>query len=166
MKRSATERAAVVAGASSNPMTREDVTALIYSIKVQKGVKWADVAKTVGESKEWVTAACLGQMTLTREQAEKVGKIFGLPPEAVKLLQAVPYKGSLPAAVPTDPLIYRWYEIVNVYGTTIKELIHEEFGDGIMSAIDFKIDITRESDPKGDRVKVLLSGKFLPYKPY
>ena len=78
----------------------------------------------------------------------------------------VPYKGSLPTAVPTDPLIYRWYEIVNVYGTTIKELIHEEFGDGIMSAIDFKMDIVREADPKGDRVVVTLNGKFLPYKVY
>ncbi|WP_171165656.1 cyanase [Usitatibacter palustris] len=147
-------------------MTREDVTDLIYSVKVEKGIKWADVAKKVGQSKEWVTAACLGQMTLTKEQAEKVGKIFGLPPMAVKLLQVVPYKGSLPTAVPTDPLIYRWYEIVNVYGTTIKELIHEEFGDGIMSAIDFKMDIVREPDPKGDRVLVTLNGKFLPYKTY
>jgi cyanate lyase len=124
------------------------------------------VARQVGESKEWVTAACLGQMTLTKEQAAKVGKIFGLAPAAVKLLQVAPYKGTLPSAVPTDPLIYRWYEIVNVYGTTIKELIHEEFGDGIMSAIDFKMDITREADPKGDRVNVVLSGKFLPYRTY
>ena len=166
MKSSMKETAAVAAVAGMKPMTREDVTDLIYSIKVQKGIKWTDVAKKVGESKEWVTAACLGQMTLTREQAEKVGKIFGIPAEAVKLLQAVPYKGSLPTAVPADPLIYRWYEIVNVYGTTIKELIHEEFGDGIMSAIDFKMDITREPDPKGDRVHVTMSGKFLPYKTY
>ena len=166
MKSSMKETAAVAAVANVKPMTREDVTDLIYSAKVQKGIKWADVAKKVGESKEWVTAACLGQMTLTKEQAEKVGKIFGLPPQAVKLLQVVPYKGSLPTAVPTDPLIYRWYEIVNVYGTTIKELIHEEFGDGIMSAIDFSMDITREPDPKGDRVHVVLSGKFLPYKTY
>ena len=166
MKRSEAETAAVAAIATPKPMTREDVTDLIYSAKVQKGIKWADVAKKVGESKEWVTAACLGQMTLTKDQAEKVGKIFGLPAQAVKLLQVVPYKGSLPTAVPTDPLIYRWYEIVNVYGTTIKELIHEEFGDGIMSAIDFKMDITREADPKGDRVNVVLSGKFLPYKTY
>ena len=150
----------------AKPMTREDVTDLIYSLKVQKGIKWADVAKNVGQSKEWVTAACLGQMTLTREQAAKVGKVFGLPAEAVKLLQVVPYKGSLPTAIPTDPLIYRLYEIVNVYGTTIKELIHEEFGDGIMSAIDFKMDIVREADPKGDRVLMTLNGKFLPYKTY
>ncbi len=152
--------------AVAKPMTREDVTDLIYSAKVQKGIKWADVAKKLKLSKEWTTAACMGQMTLTKAQAETVGKIFGLPKEAVTLLQVVPYKGSLPTAVPTDPLIYRWYEIVNVYGTTIKELIHEEFGDGIMSAIDFSMDIVRQPDPKGDRVNVVLSGKFLPYKTY
>jgi cyanate lyase len=166
MKRSETESSAVADVAFRKPMTREDVSNLIYSVKVQKGIRWADVAKKVGESKEWVTAACLGQMTLTREQAEKVGKIFGLPLEAVKLLQVVPYKGSLPTAIPTDPLIYRLYEIFNVYGTTIKALIHEEFGDGIMSAIDFKMDIVREPDPKGDRVLMTLNGKFLPYKTY
>jgi len=148
------------------PMTREDVTDLIYSAKVQKGIKWSEVAKKLKLSKEWTTAACLGQMTLTATQAETIGKIFGLPGEAVKLLQVVPYKRSLPTSVPTDPLIYRWYEIVNVYGTTIKELIHEEFGDGIMSAIDFSMDIVREPDPKGDRVNVTLSGKFIPYKTY
>ena len=142
------------------------MTEKIVATKVAKGLKWADVAVKVGQSKEWVTAACLGQMTLTKEQAEKVGKIFGLPAPAVKLLQVVPYKGSLPTAIPTDPLIYRWYEIVNVYGTTIKELIHEEFGDGIMSAIDFSMDIQREPHEKGDRVHVELSGKFLPYKTY
>ena len=151
---------------ATKPMTREDVTDLIYSAKVQKGIKWADVAKKLKLSKEWTTAACLGQMTLTKAQATIVGSIFGLPKEAVALLQVTPYKGSLRSPVPTDPLIYRWYEIVNIYGTTIKELIHEEFGDGIMSAIDFSMDIVREPDPKGDRVNVVLSGKFLPYKTY
>ncbi len=105
-------------------------------------------------------------MQMTKKQAETVGRIFDLPQEAVLILQTVPYKGSLPTAVPTDPLIYRWYEIVNVYGTTIKELIHEEFGDGIMSAIDFSMDIRREANEKGDRVHVEMSGKFLPYKTY
>jgi cyanate lyase len=105
-------------------------------------------------------------MTFTAEQATVVGHLFDLPPMAVKLLQVVPYKGSLPSQVPTDPLIYRLYELVSVYGTTIKSLIHEEFGDGIMSAIDFSMDITREPDPKGDRVHMVLSGKFLPYKTY
>jgi len=108
----------------------------------------------------------LGQMTLNREQAGVARELFDLSDEETAWLQIVPYKGSLPTAVPTDPLIYRWYEIVSVYGSTIKELIHEEFGDGIMSAIDFSMDIQREPDPKGDRVQVVLSGKFLPYKSY
>ena len=147
-------------------MDRNDVTRKIVETTVRKGIKWADVAKAVGESKEWVTAGCLGQMPFTKAQADTVGDIFGLSEDEVAWLQVVPYKGSLPTSVPTDPLIYRWYEIVNVYGMTIKELIHEEFGDGIMSAIDFSMDITREPDPKGDRVHVVLSGKFLPYKTY
>jgi cyanate lyase len=147
-------------------MNRNDITEKIITAKVAKGIKWEHVAKKVGLSKEWVTAACLGQMTLDEQQAKIVGKIFGLNAQEQKWLQVVPYKGSLPTAVPTDPLIYRWYEIVNVYGGTIKELIHEEFGDGIMSAIDFSMDIVRQSDPKGDRVNVVLSGKFLPYKQY
>jgi len=145
---------------------RDDVTQLILCEKVKKGIKWSDVASAVGHSKEWTTAACLGQMTFDKKQAEIVGESFGLPDEAVAWLQIVPYKGSLPTAVPADPLIYRWYEIVNVYGSTIKELIHEEFGDGIMSAIDFSMDIQRQEDPNGDRVNVVLSGKFLPYKTY
>ena len=147
-------------------MNRLEVTEKIISTKVAKGIQWVDVAKKVGLSKEWVTAACLGQMTLDAAQAKIVGKIFGLTTEEQKWLQVVPYKGSLPTPVPTDPLIYRWYEIVSVYGTTIKELIHEEFGDGIMSAIDFSMDIQREANPNGDRVNVVLSGKFLPYKQY
>ena len=147
-------------------MNRNDVTEKIITVKVKKSIKWADVATKVGESKEWVTAACLGQMTLNAEQAKVLGKIFSLDAEEQKWLQVVPYKGSLPTPVPTDPLIYRWYEIVSVYGTTIKELIHEEFGDGIMSAIDFSMDIKREPNDKGDRVNVVLSGKFLPYKTY
>ena len=147
-------------------MNRNDVTEKIIATKVSKGIQWADVAKKVGQSKEWATALCLGQMTATPAQAKVLGKVFGLSAEEQKWLQVVPYKGSLPTQVPTDPLIYRWYEIVNVYGTTIKELIHEEFGDGIMSAIDFSMDIVREPDPKGDRVNVVLSGKFLPYKQY
>ncbi len=145
---------------------RDEVTQLILASKVMKGIKWHDVAEALNLSKEWTTAACLGQMTFNKQQAEIVGEIFSLPDEAIAWLQIAPYKGSLPTAVPSDPLIYRWYEIVNVYGSTIKELIHEEFGDGIMSAIDFSMDIQREADPKGDRVNVVLSGKFLPYKEY
>jgi cyanate lyase len=152
--------------ASFTVLKREHVTEMIVAAKRRKKLKWADVAKQVGKSKEWVTAGCLGQMTFTREQAETVGKLLELPPEAVELLQVVPYKGALPTAVPTDPLIYRLYELVVVYGTTWKELIHEEFGDGIMSAIDFEVDVSRLPDPKGDRVKIVMHGKFLPYKTY
>lgn len=146
--------------------SREDLTQMIVAKKVAKNIKWRDVAEQIGLSKEWVTAGCLGQMAFSKEQAEKIGDIFELSDEAVAWLQIAPFKGSLPTAVPSDPLIYRWYELVNVYGSTIKELIHEEFGDGIMSAIDFSMDIEREKDPKGDRVHVVFSGKFLPYKTY
>jgi len=166
MKKSDAPEALLAAASYAKPMTRTDVTEMIVMARLKKGLTWAKLAKAIGQSKEWTTAALLGQMRMTREQAEKIGKLLALPPDAVLLLQQVPYKGSLATAVPTDPLIYRWYEIVNVYGTTIKELIHEEFGDGIMSAIDFKMDIVREPDPKGDRVKVTLSGKYLPYKTY
>jgi cyanate lyase len=147
-------------------MSRLEVTEKIITAKVAKGIKWSDVAAKVGLSKEWTTAACLGQMTLTAEQAGIVGEIFGLSDAEQKWLRVVPYKGSLPTSVPTDPLIYRFYELVNVYGTTFKELIHEEFGDGIMSAIDFKMDLTREPNAAGDRVSITMSGKFLPYKTY
>lgn len=147
-------------------MNREDVTQLIRAAKRQKKCSWADCAVVVGQSKEWSTAALLGQMTLTEEEAKKIGEYLGLPSEAVAILQETPYKGSLPTSVPTDPLIYRFYELISVYGTTFKELIHEEFGDGIMSAIDFSMDMKREHDPKGDRVSIVMSGKFLPYKRY
>lgn len=147
-------------------MSRLEVTEKIVATKVAKGIKWSEVAAKVGLSKEWVTAACLGQMTLTAEQAGVVGEIFGLSDCEQKWLMVVPYKGSLPTSVPTDPLIYRFYELVSVYGTTFKELIHEEFGDGIMSAIDFKMDLKREPNPAGDRVSIVMSGKFLPYKTY
>ncbi len=147
-------------------MTRDDVTQLILTAKRRKQVSWGQLAETIGLSKEWTTAALMGQMTLDATQAAQIGDLLELPAEAVEQLQVVPYKGSLPTAVPTDPLIYRFYELINVYGTTIKALIHEEFGDGIMSAIDFSMDIQREPDPKGDRVHIVMSGKFLPYKTY
>jgi cyanate lyase len=151
---------------TASPMTRQDVTAMIVSARIRKGIKWSAVAKKVGQSKEWVTAACLGQMQMTKKQAQVVGKLFGLPEEAVLLLQVVPYKGSFSTAVPADPLIYRLYEMVLIYGSTIKELIHEEFGDGIMSAIDFDMDLKRLPNEKGDRVKIVLTGKYLQYKTF
>jgi len=147
-------------------MTRHEVTELIITQKLRKQLSWPQLAEAIGQSKEWTTAALLGQMTLNAEQAATIGVLLELPAEAVEQLQVVPYKGSLPSTVPSDPLIYRFYELVNVYGSTFKALIHEEFGDGIMSAIDFRMDLQRESDPKGDRVKIVMSGKFLPYKSY
>ncbi|MFT5591440.1 MAG: cyanate lyase [Bradyrhizobium sp.] len=145
---------------------RKQVTEMILSAKVSKGIKWTQVAEAINLSKEWTTAGCLGQMTFNKAQAETIGGLFDLSDEAVAWLQVVPSKGSLSTAVPTDPLTYRLYEIVSVYGSTIKELIHEEFGDGIMSAIDFSMDIQRAADPKGDRVNLVMSGKFLGYKSY
>jgi cyanate lyase len=148
-------------------MNRADVTEKILSAKRLKGMTWEAVGKEIGgASKIVVTAACLGQMTMTREQAEKAAKLFGLGTEEALLLQEVPYRGSLPEMPPTDPLIYRFYELVMVYGTTWKELIQEEFGDGIMSAIDFDMTMERQPDQKGDRVRIGMSGKFLQYKTY
>ncbi|MDT8283629.1 MAG: cyanase [Gammaproteobacteria bacterium] len=147
-------------------MTRNEVTELVILQKMLKQLTWPQLADAIGLSKEWTTAALLGQMTLTAEQAATIGAMLDLPAEAIAQLQVVPYKGSLSTSIPTDPLIYRFYELVNVYGTTFKALIHEEFGDGIMSAIDFSMDLKREPDPNGDRVNIVMSGKFLPYRRY
>ena len=106
-------------------MNRLDVTEMIVEAKIKKGLKWADIAKKIGLSKEWTTAALLGQMTLTQLQAQTIGEILDLTDDAIALLQVPPYKGTLPTAVPTDPLIYRFYELISVYGTTIKSLIHD-----------------------------------------
>jgi cyanate lyase len=147
-------------------MNRADVTEAILTAKRREGLTWKEIAAAVGASKEWVTAACLGQMTLNADGAAVLGQLLSLPDEALTLLQTPPYRGSLPTDVPTDPLIYRFYELVAVYGTTFKELISEEFGDGIMSAIDFSMKLERQPDPAGDRVNISMSGKFLPYKTY
>ena len=146
-------------------MKRAEVTEKILTAKRMKELSWEEIAKKIGgASKIIVTAACMGQMKMTKEQATKAGKLFGLGKEETLLLQEVPYRGSLPQVPPTDPLIYRFYELVQVYGTTWKELIQEEFGDGIMSAIDFDMTMERQPDQKGDRVKIAMSGKFLGYK--
>jgi len=148
-------------------MTRAELTEKILSVKRRKRLNWKTiVAEIGGGSAVYVTAALLGQMTLREEQAARAAALFGLDEEESLLLQEVPYRGALPTAVPTDPLIYRFYELVQVYGPTWKELIQEEFGDGIMSAIDFDMAIERQPDQKGDRVKVTMSGKFLNYKEY
>jgi len=148
-------------------MKRAEVTEKILSAKRLKGLSWKTICAEIGGgSPTYLTAALLGQMKLRPDQAERAAKLLGLDVEETLLLQEVPYRGSLPTTVPTDPLIYRFYELVNVYGTTFKELIQEEFGDGIMSAIDFDMAIERQPDQKGDRVKLSMSGKFLQYKEY
>ena len=148
-------------------MKRVEVTEKILTAKRLKGLAWEEIAATIGgASKMLITAACLGQMKMSQEQATKAAQLFGLGTEETLLLQEVPYRGSLPQVPPTDPLIYRFYELVQVYGTTWKELIQEEFGDGIMSAIDFDMTLERLPDQKGDRVKIGMSGKFLAYKTY
>ena len=148
-------------------MTRAELTEKIVRIRIEQGLTWSELAGlATGLSKEYVTAALLGQMTLPAQAAEAIGDRLGLEPYEIRLLQVPPYRGSLPTAVPTDTLVYRFHELVSVYGTTFKALIHEEFGDGIMSAIDFRMDLRREPDPAGDRVAITMSGKFLPYKPY
>ncbi|KAI6216893.1 Cyanate hydratase [Aphelenchoides fujianensis] len=141
-----------------------EVTRRIVATKIQRQLKWADAAKELGQSKEWTTAACLGQMRLTKEEAEQLGRLFDLDDECVAWLQIVPHKGS--STIPSDPLLYRFYEAIGIYGPSLKELIHEEFGDGIMSAIDFTVNVEREPNPMGDRVRIVWSGKFLPYKKF
>ena len=138
----------------------------ILAIKQQQHLSWSEIAAHLGYAPSWVCAACLGQMSMPVDAAAKTAQLLGLDEAETALLEAIPYRGSLPGAVPTDPLIYRFYELVMVYGTTWKELIQEEFGDGIMSAIDFDMALERQPDQKGDRVKITMSGKFLPYKRY
>ena len=147
-------------------MTRAELTEKVVATKLKKGLTWAQIAKEVGRSPVWTTAALLGQMTMNREEAQQAAKLLGLTDDEMALLQVVPMRGSLDTAVPVDPTIYRFHELVQVYGTTWKELIHEEFGDGIMSAIDYEMSLERMPDPKGDRVKIVMHGKFLPYRKY
>jgi cyanate lyase len=148
-------------------MKRADLTEKILDIKREKDWSWKYIHDQIGGmSPILLTAALLGQMKLTKPQAAKAAELFGLSKSEEKLLNEVPYRGALPDAVPTDPLVYRFYELVTVFGTTWKELIQEEFGDGIMSAIDFDMQMERLPNPKGDRVKITMSGKFLPYKYY
>jgi cyanate lyase len=145
-------------------ITREEATKQILDAKKAKGLTFEAIAQAVGRHKIWVTAALMGQATMSAEEATATARLLGLGPEIAEALQDIPSKGSLADTVPVDPLIYRFHEITQVYGTTIKAIIHEMFGDGIMSAIDFELDIQKQEDPKGDRVVVTYNGKFLPYK--
>ncbi len=144
-------------------MNKSAMREAILEAKAASGVSWSDIAEVAGLSMEFACSACLGMNHLEKAQADAVAKLLGLNSEVSDALQRFPHK-SWSQAIPTDPVIYRWYEIVGVYGETIKELIHEKFGDGIMSAIDFSLNIDKQEDPKGDRVVVTLNGKFLPYK--
>lgn len=143
-------------------MTKADVTEMIMEKKRAGGTSWADIAAMAGLSEVFVTSACLGMNSLPRDAADKVTAGLGLPQEAAIVLAEYPKK-MFEQTVPTDPCIYRFYEIIGVYGETLKELIQEKGGDGIMSAIDFDMHVEKVPNPKGDRIKVTMSGKFLPY---
>jgi len=146
-------------------MTRAELTEKLLGIKRENGWSWRYICGEIGGmSPVLVTGALLGQMKLTKPQVAKAADLFGLSKIEQALLNEVPYRGT--AMPPTDPLIYRFYELVMVNGPALKALIEDEFGDGIMSAIDFDLQIERQADPKGDRVKITMSGKFLPYKYY
>ncbi len=148
-------------------MRREQLTEKILDIKREKDWTWKYIQEEIGGlSPILITAALMGQMKLPKAQAARAAELFGLDINEQRMLNEVPYRGSIPQMPPTDPLIYRFYELVMVYGTTWKELIQEEFGDGIMSAIDFDMQLERLPDPKGDRVKIGMHGKFLPYRYY
>ena len=143
-------------------MTKEDVTAMILSAKKQAGLSWEQIAEKIGMSPVWTHSAAMGMNAMPADKAELMVSVMGLPQEAASVLAEYPTK-IWKQSVPTDPCIYRFYEIVGVYGPTLKALIQEKFGDGIMSAIDFDMSITRVEHPKGDRVKVEMTGKFLGY---
>ena len=145
-------------------MTPAQLTEEILTAKRSRGMSWAELAERLNAPVEWATAALLGQFPLDEAQARTATDALGLPEEAIPELTAEPMRGGLDDAVPTDPTIYRLYEIVQVYGPSLKELIHEEFGDGIMSAINFGFTVRRVPDDAGDRVAITLNGKFLPYE--
>ena len=144
-------------------MNKLEMSETIIAAKTQSGLSWETIASQVELAPVFLTSACLGMNSLKAEPADKLCQVLGLPTEVSMALQAYPHK-SWDKTIPTDPVIYRLYEVVGVYGDTIKTLIHEKFGDGIMSAIDFSMHIDKEENPAGDRVKITMNGKFLPYK--
>jgi cyanate lyase len=145
-------------------LTKQEAAEAVREAKIRLGLTWARLAEAVGKPVPWTVSALLGQQPMTPEQAWAAVRALKLGEDVQVALQRQPTRGALDAPVPADPTIYRFYEIVQVYGPTIKELIHEEFGDGIMSAINFRFDVKRVPDPAGDRVVVTLDGKFLPYQ--
>jgi cyanate lyase len=145
-------------------MTTPEITKTLLAAKKEKGLSFADLEAKLGFDEVWIASVFYRQASASEEEAGKMVEMLGLGPEVAEALTECPVKGGLDPLVPTDPLIYRFYEIMQVYGMPVKAVVHEKFGDGIMSAIDFSIDVEREEDPKGDRVKVIMCGKFLPYK--
>lgn len=144
-------------------VSKQDAARIVGVARVRAGVTWEQIAERIGKPPVWTTAALLGQHPLSEEDAAAVGEMLGLDAPVVAALRLTPYRGPGEQGIPTDPTIYRFYEALMVYGPAIKELIHEKFGDGIMSAINFKLDVERRSDPGGDRVVVTFDGKFLDY---
>lgn len=141
-----------------------DLTALLLSAKQAKGLTFADLEAKLGRDEVWIAALFYGQASASQEEATQIVELLGLGSDVIPALMAYPVKGELEPLVPRDPLVYRFYEILQVYGRPLKEVIQEKFGDGIMSAIDFTLDVEKVEDPKGDRVKVIMNGKFLPYR--
>lgn len=145
-------------------MAIPEITQKLLAAKQAKGLSFADLEKIVGRDEVWIAALFYRQASASEDEASKLIYALGLEAEITAQLTDFPVKGCLDPVIPTDPLLYRFYEIMQVYGMPMKAVIQEKFGDGIMSAIDFTLDIEKEEDPKGERVKVIMSGKFLPYK--
>ena len=145
-------------------MTKKEAAEAVRAAKARLGVTWAQLAEATGRPLAWTTSALLGQQPMTATQAEAAASLLDLGEDAQLALQLQPTRGALETVVPVDPTIYRFYELLQVYGPTLKELIHEQCGDGIMSAINFRLDVKRVPDPAGDRIVVTLDGKFLPYQ--
>ena len=145
-------------------MTKTEMTTAILDAKKRKKTTWAEIAKSAGLSEVYVTSACLGENALSQEESNRIADFLETPREVAEALTVYAVKGEAASTVPKEPLAYRFQEIIYVYGSTMKELIEEKFGPGIMSAIDFTMDIERVPDPKGDRVKITMNGKFLGYK--
>ncbi len=145
-------------------MTRNEITEQIVLARLAKGLSWQQLADAIDKPVMWTTSALLGEQPIPAEHGKVLVQMLGLDESVVPVLAAPPMRGGLPTAVPTDPTIYRFYEALQVYGGAIKELIHEEFGDGIMSAINFSVDLQKMPHPSGDRVVVTFDGKFLPYQ--
>ncbi|GGU71011.1 cyanate hydratase [Streptomyces albospinus] len=153
--------------AQFDPAARQALAAAAVEAKTRKDLTWEQIADAAGLSAAFTTAAVLGQHALPQESARAVAELLGLDDDAATLLQTIPTRGSIPGGIPTDPTIYRFHEMLQVYGTTLKALVHEQFGDGIISAINFRLDVKKVADPEGgERAVITLDGKYLPTRPF